>query len=447
MSPEMLSLIGILLGLAIFIGGMFKGYHILLCTIVASAVTLLLSGVDFWTGMSENYLVGFSGTYQSYFLLFFFSALFAKLLGDTGAAQSIAYKMVRLVKKFPGKEKVAAVLCVAAIQAILTLGGVSLFVVTYTVVAIGYEMFKELKVPWKLFVCSSIGSATFTAGMFPGTPQLTNLIPMEYLGTEATAAPVLSILCCIFSLALSIGWVIFIVGQCEKNHEEFMPSGTEISKVMENATVERMAELPLWKCIMPSIVLFVILNGFKPGTVMSLLYTCIFTFVWFMIFPDTRALLNIKTATVGAVSNCSQSIIALASAGAFGNVVKAVPGFEYILNSLDMLPNNPYLKVILAVNLVAGFCGSSSNGLRLSLGLLGDRFLSYGIPAPALHRLCSISALGLDSLPHSSAVANNYAVQRITYKEAYINNFMFSVVFNILTAIFAAVLIHFGLSF
>ena len=74
MSPEMLSLIGILLGLAIFIGGMFKGYHILLCTIVASAVTLLLSGVDFWTGMSENYLVGFSGTYQSYFLLFFFSA-------------------------------------------------------------------------------------------------------------------------------------------------------------------------------------------------------------------------------------------------------------------------------------------------------------------------------------------------------------------------------------
>lgn len=447
MNADLLSLIGIILGLAIFIAGMFKGFHILLCTLVASAVTLLLSGLGFWAGIQENYLSGFTGTYSSYFLLFFFSALFAKLLGDTGAAQSIAYKMVRLVKLFPGKEKIAAVLCVAAIQAILTLGGVSLFVVTYTVVTIGYAMFKELKVPWKLFVCSSIGSGTFTAGIFPGTPQLTNLIPMEYLGTEATAAPVLSIVCCIFSLALSIGWVVYAVRKCEKNGEGFLPTGAGITEALEGAREERVDELPLWKAIVPSLALFFILNVIKPGTVMSLLYTCIFTYLWFCLFADTRAKLNIKTACSGAVLNCNQSIVALASASAFGTVVKAVPGFAYILNSLDFLPDNPYLKVIVAVNLVAGFCGSSSNGLRLSLGLLGDRFLSYGIPAPALHRLCSISSLGLDSLPHSSAVANNYAVQRLTYKEAYINNFMFSVVFNIITAMFCALLIHLGLTF
>ena len=79
MNADLLSLIGILLGLAIFIGGMFKGFHILLCTLVASAVTLLLSGLGFWAGIQENYLSGFTGTYSSYFLLFFFSALFATL--------------------------------------------------------------------------------------------------------------------------------------------------------------------------------------------------------------------------------------------------------------------------------------------------------------------------------------------------------------------------------
>lgn len=327
------------------------------------------------------------------------------------------------------------------------MGGVSLFVVTYTVVTIGYAMFKELKVPWKLFVCSSIGSATFTAGIFPGTPQLTNLIPMEYLGTQATAAPVLSILCCIFSLTLSIGWVVYAVKKCDKNGEGFLPTGAGITEALEGANVERVEELPLWKSIIPSVALFFILNVIKPGAVMSLLYTCIFTYVWFFAFPDTRAKLNIKGACLGAIANCNQSIVALASASAFGAVVKAVPGFTYILNSLDYLPNNPYLKVIIAVNLVAGFCGSSSNGLKLSLGLLSDRFLSYGIPAPALHRLCAISSLGLDSLPHSSAVANNYAVQRLTYREAYIHNFMFSVVFNILTAMFCGLLISIGITF
>lgn len=423
-----------------------KATIFLFVTVLASAITILLSGMAFWESMTDAYLPRFVSQYSNYFLLFAFSALFAKLLGDTGAAQSIAYKLSRLAKKCHGHEKVAAVLCIALIQAVLTYGGISLFVVSYTVVLIGKSLFEELNVPWKLYVCSSIGSSSFTAAMLPGTPQLTNIVPTTYFGTTTTAAPVLGLICSAFVIALSVMWVFFQVGRCERAGEGFYPTGAGIVEALKGKELE-VDELPLWQCVVPSIFLLIVLNGTSAGTTMSLVYTCIFTYIWFMLFPATRTKLNMTEAARGAVTNCNQSIAALASAAGFGGVVAATPGFQLILNSLDAIPGGPLVEIIVSINLVAGFCGSSSSGLSTALPILSERFLSYGIPPQALHRLCSIASVGLDSLPHSSAVANNYYIQRISYKDGYINNFMFSVVFTLMTAVLCAFLISIGITF
>lgn len=166
-----------------------------------------------------------------------------------------------------------------------------------------------------------------------------------------------------------------------------------------------------------------------------------------MLFPLTRNKFNFHKEFEDAVGNCNRSIVALASAAGFGGVVALVPGFSYVLASLDHIPGPDFVQVVVAINLTAGFCGSSSSGLTMALDMLGERFMSFGIPNAALHRLCSISAAGLDSLPHSSAVVNNYYVAKNSFKESYINNFMFSVVFNVLTALFCGFLISLGLTF
>jgi H+/gluconate symporter-like permease len=79
--------------------------------------------------------------------------------------------------------------------------------------------------------------------------------------------------------------------------------------------------------------------------------------------------------------------------------------------------------------------------------MLSDKFMSYGIPPAALHRLTSMASVGLDTLPHSSALANMYYMTRLSYKDAYINSFMLSVVITMATAIFGAILIGLGLTF
>lgn len=447
MSAQALSLLGILLATALFIVAIFKGYHVTLVSIVAVVVVSVFSQLNIVTAMTDPYISKVAGVYKAYFLIFFLSALFAKILGDTGAASSIAFKLARLAKMWKGHEKLGAVLCLGIIQACFTMGGISLFVVTFTVLYIAKDLFTELDVPWKLYTCASFGSSTVTAGILPGTPQLTNLIPMKFFGTTATAAPVLSIVCSIFCLVLCFLWIRHQVNASVKKGEGFAPSGDDLMKSWDSSKDAQRVELPLWMCLLPSIVLLICLNFVKIGAEASLAAGCIAGLILFAINPETRSKINLKAESLTAVSNCNTAIVALASAAGFGGVVAAVPGFQFILGGLNNIPGPKVLQVIVAVNVAAGFSASSSTGLTLALGMLGERFMAMGIPAAALHRLCSISSLGLDTLPHSSALANTFSMCHLKYSESYINNFMLSVVITIATAVFCAILISCGLTF
>lgn len=86
---------------------------------------------------------------QGYFLIFLFSALFARFMGDSGAAPSIAVKVARIAKKAknPDMQRWLAVMVLPLIQLILTYGGVNVFVVVFILVAIARSLFKDLNIP------------------------------------------------------------------------------------------------------------------------------------------------------------------------------------------------------------------------------------------------------------------------------------------------------------
>jgi len=444
MSPEVLSLIGILIATAFFIMGIFKGYHVTLVSIIAIAIVAIFSQVSFMTVLTDAWISKFAGVYKAYFLLFFFSALFAKSLGDTGAVQAIAFKLAKLARKWKGHEKLAAVLCLVIIQSVFTLGGISVFVVTFTVMYIAKSLFTELNVPWKLYTCGSLGTSTFTCAMFPGSPQLTNLIPMDYYGTPATAAPVLGIVCSIFCITLGVLWINRQVKKSEREGEGFEPTGTALLQSWDSSRDIQSVDLPLLKCLLPSIALFIVLNILKQNPVVALMAGIATSYI---VFNPVKQYKNVKGAAITAVSNANTALVALASAAGFGGVVASVSGFAYILSGLDNIPGPSTLQVIIAVNVAAGFSASSSTGQKLALDMLSDKFLSYGIPNAALHRLTSMASVGLDTLPHSSALANMYYMTKLSYKDAYINSFMISVVFTMATALFGALLISLGLTF
>lgn len=439
MDPAVISLIGVFVGLFFLIFMSIKGVTLMIVGPCAAVIVAIFSGVNIIDTLTGAYMTGFANFAVSNFLIFLLSAIFGKMLGDCGAAKFIAYKLVTLAKKFPGKEKVVAVLCLTLVQAVLTYGGISLFVVVFTLVAIGKDLFEELDVPWGMYTCATLGSGCFTMTMLPGSPAIQNLIPMEYLGTTATAAPVLGIISSVLAIFLGICWIVFLTRRNERKGIGFLPSGAEISKVIV-AEKEEVPQMSLIKALTPSIVLLIVLNLLQQSAITSLAAACVVTYILFR-----KDLKNLRKTVADGSSNALYSIGNVCAVTGFGGVVSSVSAYGLVLGALDSIPGPPIVQLIVAVNLCAGVTGSASGGLGIALESLSQRFLDMGINPQVIHRIASMSSGGLDSLPHNGAVINTLTITRLGHKYGYLNYAVMTVVIPIICTVVAAILAQMGI--
>ena len=82
-------------------------------------------------------------------------------------------------------------LSIVLVCALLTYGGVSLFVVVFAVYPFAAEMFRQSDIPKRLIPGTiALGAFTFTMDALPGTPQIQNIIPTTFFKTDTWAAPV-----------------------------------------------------------------------------------------------------------------------------------------------------------------------------------------------------------------------------------------------------------------
>lgn len=146
----MISLLGIVIGLALFILLAYMGYNTIIVAIASAMVVAVFGGMNPFVALTEAFMPKTVGFMQGYFLIFLFSALFARFMGDSGAAPSIAVKVARIAKKAknPDMQRWLAVMVLPLIQLILTYGGVNVFVVVFILVAIARSLFKDLNIPW-----------------------------------------------------------------------------------------------------------------------------------------------------------------------------------------------------------------------------------------------------------------------------------------------------------
>lgn len=257
------SLLCICIALVVFMYMSYKGVPCILVAPLLAIFILITSGMDVAEGMSKTYMGGVGGFFTNYFLTLCTGAVFGCLMADSGAARSIGLKMARLAKHFKGHEKLAAIWCVPALSFVLSYGGISVFVIFFTVIAIAKELFQEMDVPWRMYPVSGLGVAAMALTMAPGSPSVNNAIASKVLGTTAMAGPVLGILACILAI---IGGQIYFTWELKriaKRDEHFMDTGKEICKVQFIDPNVPFEEMPLIVAILPSIVLFVILNILK----------------------------------------------------------------------------------------------------------------------------------------------------------------------------------------
>src|ERR1700744_3909713 len=180
-----MSFVIVLADLAFLMFAAYRGYSVILVAPVAALGAVLLTDpaavAPVFSGIFMEKLVGFV---KLYFPVFLLGAVFGKVIELSGFSESIVAAAIRYI----GRSRANAV--IVAVCALLTYGGVSLFVVVFAVYPFAAEAFRLGGLPKRLIPCAvALGAFTFTMDSLPGTPQIQNIIPAAFFKTNAWAAP------------------------------------------------------------------------------------------------------------------------------------------------------------------------------------------------------------------------------------------------------------------
>lgn len=431
---QVLQILTIFISLGLLIFMVFKGVSIFIATPICAVLVAILNGTDFFSMYLETYMEGLVNFTKTWLPVFMLGAIFGKVMEDSGASKSIA---LYVVKAFGAKKAMVSIVIAGAL---LTYGGVSMFVASFALYPLALAIFREANISRKLIPATiQAGTFTFTMVALPGSPAIQNIIPTKYFGTTAAAAPTMGIIAAVMMFVLSLLWLNHAKNRYQKKGEFF----DEPTGVSDSDEVEEDLPNPILS-LLPLILVLVCYN----------LIPRIFTLPEYvsdnMIIPAlligivVGILLNLKRINVLAVLNkgAENSIPATLNTSAivgFGSVVKSVPAFTTLTDVIfGIKTSNPLIMLALTIYVITGATGSSSGGMTIALEAMGQRFIelsqSSGIPLAAFHRVAAVSSAAFDSLPHNGGVIILRDLSGYGYKDIYWDMFIITVVIPLLTS-------------
>ncbi|MCP1313024.1 MULTISPECIES: GntP family permease [unclassified Halomonas] len=437
-----MSMLAIVVSLALLILLAYRGISVLLLAPLMASLAVLLSGdaAFLLPVYTDTFMQALGGYVIQFFPLFLLGALFGQLMADSGAAQAISHGIVRRL----GTRHV--VLTVVLACAVLTYGGVSLFVVAFAIYPIGRELFREANVPKRLIPAAiALGSFTFTMTALPGTPAIQNAIPIPYFGTNSFAAPGLGVIAGMIMLGLGM---VYLQSRVRKARAADEGYGVHTEKETDAAEQDEPRGMTLPLALIP-LVMVIGLNalftyGVFPALDMSaiddafenvssqsqaglwaILVALSSASTWLIVIR-WRHWADLKATVNKGVFGSLLPIFNTASEVGYGAVIASLAGFAIIRDAvLNVSPDNPLISEALAMSVLAGITGSSSGGLSIALETLGEEYLALaqqaGIDPELMHRVATLAAGGMDTLPHSGAVITLLAICGLTHRQSYAN--------------------------
>ncbi|MFP3156222.1 GntP family permease [Lachnospiraceae bacterium ZAX-1] len=437
----MLQVIGLLLAMSLLVVLAFKNWGMIPASLVAALIIIVTNRMDVWEAFSVNYATALKNFVGTYLLMFFLGATFGNIMGESGAAKSISLKLVEVL----GANK--AILIIVLSAALLSYGGISLFVCVFAIYPIGVVLFKKADISKELFpACMLFGCATFTMVAVPGTPAISNIIPTNYFGTNAYAAPVLGIIASVLMFVMGYMYLVWANKRLQAKGIGFTASDSD-EKILD---MKSESSLPNWKVsVIPLIIVIVLIFALKKmipmfAVVIALTVGVLSALILFWKYLESPMKVVNQSATASIVS-----ILNTAAIVGFGGVVQGSAGFSNIVDFALNLNMSPLVSASIAVNIVAGITASSSGGLTVFMEALGAKYLQMaqtaGITPQILHRICSIASSGLDSLPHSGATVTCIISSGVNHKQAYKYVFVTNCVVPIVALIIVVFLTSIGL--
>ena len=480
-----MGLVGMLLGLALLMWLAYRGWSVLLAAPAAALLAAAISGEPLLAHWTQTFMSGAARFVMQWFPMFLLGGLFGKLMEDSRSISAIARSLTERL----GVQR--TMLSVVLASAVVTYGGVSVFVAFFVLVPMAQEMFRAANLPRRLMPAAiGLGAFTFTMSAMPGTPSVNNAIPMPYFGTTAFAAPGLGIIASAIIMLLGMWWLRraesvarlagdgFVAPVAKGDAAAASPAIDETARVQATAAGDfDPAELEHGKIATSEPTFFFALLPLAVVIFVNFLMSLVvlprldFSFleqeawggtsiravagVWSVVLALAAGCLTIVIVnwrrlpgireTLDAGANASVlPLLTVASLVGFGAVVGALPAFATVRDAVLAIEGGPLVSLTIAMNALAGLTGTASGGMAIALNQLGAYYMAlaaeYNINPELMHRITTISAGTLDALPHNGTVLILLKLCGLTHRESYLDMVM-TVIVTCIVALIAVLIL------
>ena len=98
-TAAIISFIGIIIGVGLFIFMSFKGNNLAVSAAIGALVIILFNGGNIVTDITDYWVTGLSNAVKSYFMIFTLGGIFGKIMDVSGGAKAIAAALLKLIRK------------------------------------------------------------------------------------------------------------------------------------------------------------------------------------------------------------------------------------------------------------------------------------------------------------------------------------------------------------
>lgn len=390
----------------------------------------------------------------------------------SGIAESIAKTIVKLI----GAKQ--TLLTIVLFGAILTYSGVSSFVAVFAIYPFAVQLFKESDIPKRLMPATiALGSFTFTMDALPGSPQIQNVIPTTFFGTNIYAAPVLGIIGAIIILGAGLSYLEWRKRSAKKAGEGYYGLNGEIKEnddISENAEPSIDTDQSVFRKVLAFVPLILVAvmnnylitaiprwypNGFDfaalglsdysidvaaNASIWAIEIAVIVGILSAFAYNFKRVIRQVKEGLNKTIGGALLAVMKTGSEYGFGGVIAVLPGFSTISSGISGTFTNPLVNGAVTTSVLAGVTGSASGGMGIALGAMGEQFnraiAAANISPEVMHRVVAMASGGMDTLPHNGAVITLLAVTGLTHKQSYGDIFAITLIKT--TAVFAVIALY-----
>lgn len=410
-----MNLAGVLAAVALLMVLIYKKVSLIPATLICVLLLGVTNDISFTDLVMNHYAVSLSGFIAKYFMVFVTNALFGKIMEETLLA-AVFSKMIG--KVFGDRNAVYGAMLATAL---LSFGGVSVFVIVFTVYPIFLATFQKADLPRKLIpACIMSSSCTFPLSMMPGGAQLNNIIPSQYMGTSPMAAFPIGIVCTVVCIAFLYLYFQYEFKKAREKGEHFDADEKILDRI---SRFEADAGIRPWLSVLPLVLIIILINGFG----MELSYAVLCASALAMVIGRKNLPDKWKTINEG-VKNVGSAMVTTAVSVGFGGAVLSCSGAKIILDAIAGISLSPVILLGIASSFAGLLTGNGGGGCDVAMDLLSGQYLAMGVHPELLHRVVAMATAGFSCLPHNGMLITIMDTCGYSAKQAYQYIFISTVV-------------------